>query len=131
MKRMWIGAAALLGLVGCGSGTVQHIWVANAPETVPAGSADCYEGPYVSPSGASLFYDITDTYGDYMDVSIVAYGDTCDGSSGYAITHSTDWAGRSSPGTGPVPGGSYQLAITCYNLVDPCTPYLYAFGYED
>jgi len=131
MKRTWLGVVALLGLVGCGSGTVQHIWVANVPESVPAGVAACVEGPYVSPSGASLFYDIGDPYGDDMDVSIVSYGYACDGSTGYAITSSPNWAGRASPGTGSLPGGPYQLAITCYNLVDDCTPNLYAFGYED
>jgi len=131
MKRIWIGAVALVGLIGCGSGTVQHIWVANAPQAVPAGVASCQEGPYQSPSGASIFYDIGDSYGDDMDVSIVAYGDHCDGSSGYAVSTSPSWAGRISPSTGSLPGGLYQLAITCYNLVDDCTPLLYSFGYED
>ena len=131
MKRMWIGAVALFGLIGCGSGTVQHLWVANVPESVPPGYSACVEGPYVSPSGASLFYDISDTLGDAMDVSIVPHGYPCDGYTGYAITTSPNWAGRASPGTGSLPGGAYDLAINCNNLVYNCEPFLYAFGYED
>jgi hypothetical protein len=110
---------------------VQHIWVQNVSESVPPGVAACVEGPYVSPSGASIFYDITDTYGDNMDVSVVAEGYACDGSTGYAISSSTSWAGRSSRDTGSLPGGPYNLAITCYNLVDYCTPTLFQFGYEN
>jgi hypothetical protein len=130
MKRMWIGAVALLGLIGCG-GKVQHIWVANYTESVPPGIAACVEGPYISPSGASLFYDISNTLGDDMDVSIVPDGSACDGSSGFALYSSTSWNFRVSPSTGPLPGGPYNLAITCYNTLDYCQSFLYAFGYEN
>ncbi|HXJ21504.1 MAG TPA: hypothetical protein VMT03_14850 [Polyangia bacterium] len=131
MKRMWIGVVALLGLIGCGGGKVEHLWVANYEESVGPGIAACVEGPYVSPSGASVFYDISDTFGDDMDVSIVPAGYACDGSSGLALYSSSNWDFRVSPSTGSVPAGSYSLAITCYNVVDYCTPFLYAFGYED
>jgi hypothetical protein len=130
MKRMWIGAVALLGLIGCG-GKVQHLWVANVPESVPPGIAACVEGPYISPSGASLFYDISNTQGDDMDVSIVADGTPCDGSYGFAVYSSLNWNFRVSPSTGSLQGGPYNLAITCYNTDVYCTSFLYAFGYEN
>jgi hypothetical protein len=133
MKRMWLGAVALLGLIGCGgSSTVQHIWVQGYSESVPPGIADCVEGPYPSPSGASVFYDISNTQFDDMDVFIVPYGSPCDGTSGsYALYSSTSWNRRVSQSTDSLPGGSYSLAIACYNTDVYCTSFLYAFGYEN
>jgi hypothetical protein len=110
---------------------MQHLWVANISESVPPGIAACIEGPFSSPSGATIFYDITDVQNDDMDVSVVADGEACDGSAGYALTSSTDWTGRQSAKTGALPGGHYNLAVTCYNPLVYCAAYLSSFGYQD
>jgi hypothetical protein len=58
-------------------------------------------------------------------------GSDGDGSAGYAVTSATAWNGRQSVKTGPLPGGRYNLAVTCYNVTAYCEPLLNAFGYED
>jgi hypothetical protein len=110
---------------------MQHLWVANMSESVPAGLGACVEGPFSNPSGASIFYDISDVLHDDMAVSIVPEGSPCDGSAGYLVWDSTDWMGRQSAMTGSLAGGRYSLAVTCYNVSADCEPFLYAFGYED
>jgi hypothetical protein len=130
-----MGAAGSGGAAGqAGSGGIgivpQHVWVANLPLSVPAGTAACIEGPYSIPGGGSIVYDISDS-GDNMDVSVVSDGSACDGSTGFAVTSSTAWSGLQSVQANTLNVGLYDLAITCYNLTADCTPYLNAFGYQD
>ena len=84
-------------------------------DTVPAGVAQCVEGPYQIQDGDDIVFDITDTYGDDMDVSVVPNGAACDGSRGYGSIGSTSWAGTLSSETGPQAAGLYSLAVSCYN----------------
>jgi hypothetical protein len=131
MKRMWLGAVALLGLIGCG-GRVQHIWDSPGPLDVYPGPT-CVSGPYFNPSGGAVFWDVAGAVGDDMDVQVMPDGYGCDASSnaGYAYYSNTYWSGGivSSPAVG-APAGDYNLAIYCYNS-DFCSPYIHSFGYED
>ncbi len=135
MKRTWLAAAALFGLMGCGGGTTRTVaydcqftvetfgyvygvetdWVGNVGDSIPAGTSACVEGPYANPDGGDIVFDITDTFGDDMDVSVVQNGASCDGSRGYGKVGSTSWAGTLSSDTGPLPAGLYSLAVSCYN----------------
>jgi len=125
------GTAGGAGAAGGAAGAIPHVWVANVALNVPPGYSACVEGPYYSPSGANLFYDISDTVNDDMAVSIVANGNACDGSTGYGTISSTNWtSGASGFTTGALPGGAYLLAITCYNVAYDCTPFLSVFGYQ-
>ncbi|HVV16972.1 MAG TPA: hypothetical protein VHH90_07185 [Polyangia bacterium] len=122
----------IVGAVGCGSGRVETIWVAGAPETVPAGVSACVEGPYASPSGASIEFDISDYVGDDMDVSVVVGGGSCDAThAGIAPVSDPNWNFRTTQSTGPQPAGYYELAISCYNIIDDCVPDLHSFGYVE
>jgi hypothetical protein len=135
--RMLLAAVALFGMVGCGGGTtrrnnaIETDWVVNVGDSVPAGYSACVEGPYALPSGADIVFDVTDTVGDDMDVSVVRDGSSCDGSSGYGVAASSDWAGTLSRDTGSLPAGNYDLAVTCYNLIYDCTFTVTTFGYLD
>jgi len=134
MTRMWLGAVTLLALVGCGGGgggraRVETDWVQDYPHTLPAGYADCVEGPYSIPDGAEIVFDVTDTYQDAMDVSVVPAGAPCDGSTGYGVLSSANWAGTGSNTTQTLPAGDYSLAVNCNNLIDDCAFTVTTFGY--
>ena len=128
---MWLAAVTALGMIGCGGGTttrtgsydcqfsvdafgyvygVETDWVVNVTEPFPPGRSYCVEGPYSSPDGADIVFDITDTFGDDMDVSVVPNGASCDGSKGYGSIGSTSWAGSlsSDTGYGHLPGLRWQ-----------------------
>ena len=132
MKRMWLGAVALLGLIGCGGGAVQHIWDSPGPLTVVYGPT-CVSGPYFNPAGGAVFWDVSAAPGDDMDVQVMPESEGCNASSnyGYAFYANTSWSGGivSSPAV-PAPANYYNLAVFCYNS-DYCSPTVHSFGYQD
>ena len=135
MKRTWLGAVALLSLIGCGGGggrnntRVETDWVVNVTDSLPAGYAACVEGPYTIPDGATIVFDVSDAYQDAMDVSVVPDGSSCDGTSGYGALSSSNWAGTGSSETQTLPAGNYDLAVNCNNFVSDCVFTVDTFGY--
>ena len=135
MKRTWLAAVALPGLMGCGGGGGRHStavetdWVVNDSISLGAGYAACVEGPYAIPDGAVIFFDVTDAYQDAMDVSVVSASGVCDGTTGYAGLTSSAWAGTGPSDTNALPAGSYSLAVNCNNLVADCIFTVDKFGY--
>ncbi|MFL5305888.1 MAG: hypothetical protein ACJ8F1_11785 [Polyangia bacterium] len=133
--RIWLAAVTVLGLIGCGGGTtrtsgVETDWVINYAHSTPAGVAECIEGPYSIPSGAEIVFDINDTVGDAMYVSAVSNSSgSCDGSQGFGTIYHSDWAGTDTGYTGTLPGGLYNLAVACDNLVEDCIYTVVTFGY--
>ncbi len=133
--RNWLGAVAVLGMIGCGGGTsgrsnaVETDWVVSAPHSIPAGATDCVEGAYALPNGGAIFFDITDTVGDAMYVSVVPDGSSCDGSAGQSVLYHQNWGGSDTRTTGSLPGGLYDLAVACDNFVEDCIFTVDTFGY--
>jgi hypothetical protein len=134
MKRTWIGAVALLGLIGCGGsgGRVQHIWESPGPGTVYYGPT-CVTASHYNPPGGAVFWDVSAAVGDNMDVQVMPESYGCDASSpvGYAAYSQPYWPASivSAPAV-PAPSGYYRLAVFCYNS-DYCSPNIHTFGYED
>jgi hypothetical protein len=134
---MWLGAVAVLALVGCGGGggpgrtLVETDWIyGNAPAVqIDPGYSDCVAYGAPVPAGAYVVFDISDNYGDNMDASVVAASAPCDGSSGAGRVVSTNWVGTLSGQTGALPAGTYDLAVTCYNAYYPCQLTVETFGY--
>jgi hypothetical protein len=138
MKRTTcLGAVALLTMtvatVGCGGGggpaRVETDWVLNENHALDPGVAACVEGPYAIPDGANIVFDIDDAYGDDMDASVVATTQPCDGSYGYGKVVAPNWYGILTGETQALPAGYYDLAVTCYNQVYPCSFTVRTFGY--
>ena len=135
--RMWLAAVAVLGMIGCGGGgggggrpnAVETDWVLSADHSTPAGVAECIEGPYQIPSGAEIVFDVTDTVGDALYVSVVPHGASCDGSTGYGVKYHQTWGGSDTGYTGALSGGLYDLAVACDNIVDDCLYTIDTFGY--
>ncbi len=123
-RRLWAMTGVLaIGLVACGgeAGTSVHAIATNEPHSTPAGT-EILIGPFSVPNGAVVDYSIVDMPtgigDDTMDVGI-ALDATADSAS------PTVYGGQSnvsstSGSTQPLPGGAYDLWISCKNFVDDC-----------
>jgi hypothetical protein len=133
MKRSWIGAMvfACLGLIGCGSSTVQHFWIASDVAVPAAFGPNCAPfGPFFNPAGGSIFFDFTNTYFDDLDIAVTSASDTCDATyNGFGLVRTNSNNGTFGNSTGSMPAGYYNLAINCFNT-DGCEPLVHDFGYE-
>lgn len=139
MNRTWLGAVAVLALVGCGGGggggpvrtPIENDWIQGntTPVQINPGYSDCVAYGGSIPDGASVVFDIYDGYGDNMDASVVAASAPCDGSSGSGRVVSPSWTGTITGQTPALPAGTYDLAVTCYNAVLPCQLTVQTFGY--
>jgi len=137
MNRMWLGAVAVLALVGCGGGggggraLTEVDWIDGnaAPVSIDPGYSDCVQYGGSIPPGAQVFFDIYDALDDNMDASVVPANAACDGSTGYGLVASSSWNGTLSGRTGALASGTYDLAVTCYNVYYPCQLTVDRFGY--
>src|SRR6185312_1758502 len=108
MNRMWLGAVAVLALVGCGGGggggraLTEVDWIDGnaAPVSIDPGYSDCVQYGGSIPPGAQVFFDIYDALDDNMDASVVPAIAACDGSTGYGLVASWSWNGTLSGRTG-------------------------------
>jgi hypothetical protein len=137
MNRMWLGAVAVLALVGCGGGggggrvLTEVDWVNGnaAPVSLDPGTSDCVQYGGSIPAGAQVVFDIYDDLGDNIDASVVAANAPCDGSSGAGLRSSTSLRGTLSGQTAPLAAGTYDLAVSCFNAYYPCQLTVDTFGY--
>lgn len=136
MNRMWLAAVAVLALVGCGGGgggpaLTEVDWIdGNAPPvSLYPGYSDCVQYGGSIPDGAQVIFDIFDSNGDNMDASVVSASAACDGSSGFGLVQTSNWNGTLGGRTGALPAGTYDLAVTCYNVAYPCQLTVDRFGY--
>jgi hypothetical protein len=125
----------IASIAGCGLGTgtgdggvseghvpTPHTLVANAPQSVPAGTQSGL-GPFSLPAGATVTYTLADITGyDTMNVGVVD-ASTLDGL--YPVAYGAQNGVSNTSNTTPaLPAGSYALVVQCLDVLTSCSFYL-------
>jgi hypothetical protein len=128
MKRRAV--LLVMFLVGCGSGggsdnnpaPTTHLLDQSALRDIPTGQAVSV-GPLTVPAGATMTYQIVDmptgVGSDTMDTGIVT---DATAQAANPTTFAAETSVSSTEETTPsLAAGTYDLLVTCHNLVDDCT----------
>lgn len=128
MMGLLVFAIGCGGGGGGGSGGTTFTLDANDPVDIPAGGCVLVAGPEVIPGGAVTSYSVFDSNADDMDIGIVDDSFGCAPASGLAYTTGTGSVSASD--VVPVTS-TYNLVISCFNLVETCIPTVDSWTYSD